>query len=77
MTKKELLEMLSGIDDNTEVYLSTPTHNYWRHELAEPISFVEILPVEKSDYHNGQLCIIPEDRECENEDEVLEVLVIG
>jgi len=60
MTVKELMEMLSGFDEDMEVGFSHPSHDYWRTTLISMVDNVEEGYAKYSDYHS-QLAVATEE----------------
>ena len=49
MTVGELIKQLSCFDDDMEVRISQPTHNYWHEILAQTIDEVDEICIGKDD----------------------------
>jgi hypothetical protein len=60
MTVKELIEMLSGYDEDMEVGFQHPSHDYWRSVLITEVDGVEEGYAKYSEYHQ-QLCVATEE----------------
>jgi len=60
MTKAELVAALSLYNDDEEIFIETPSGDYWKTDLARPLEGVERLPIATSDYHRGAMKLVDE-----------------
>lgn len=75
MKVKELIDALSRLDGEQEVFVSQGTGDYWGSVIATTIEDVSILRTKWSDYHRAKK-IVEWDSE-EGDEGVEEVIVIG
>jgi hypothetical protein len=71
MTVAELIALLQLQDQNREVHMEMPSHDYWHTRLAPKVTEVDVLRVRYSEYHNESAI-----EELEVEDYTKAVLVI-
>lgn len=53
LTKKELIEILEDVPDDTLVMFAINAPDYWKTQRALPIETAEEVYVEHDGYHNG------------------------
>jgi hypothetical protein len=73
MKVKQLMEILSGFDEDMEVGFEHPSHDYWRSVLITEVDNVEEGYANYSEYHR-QLAVPTEDEinealECQDTEE--------
>jgi hypothetical protein len=51
MKVSELIEALSNLDPDSEVFMGQPSHDYWSSELAVPIDNIRGVQIKWSAYH--------------------------
>ena len=61
MTVKELKGLLESYNDDDEVFMEQPTHDYWRAVAARPVQEARIEEVKHSNYHNSLVICSEED----------------
>ena len=74
MTVLELKEILEDFEEDTEVYFSYPSGDYWKTIVAEKVQDAELKVVSYSNYHNKYK--LDEESE-EDEEETNQVLVLS
>lgn len=74
----ELKILLDKYDEEMEVFVRHPSHDYWKNQLASSFDSddVDIGCIQHSEYHR-QFIVPSEDREYDEDKEVKEVLVIS
>ena len=50
MNVKELKEILEGFSDDSIVRFSYENGDYWHHNIAHEVNYVDLQPVKKNDY---------------------------
>jgi hypothetical protein len=60
-TKRDLIEALKDFNDDEEIFISYPAHDYWHSLLVKQINFIGYSPVEYSDYFDSNKIAQPVD----------------
>lgn len=63
MTVNELRELLEDFPGDMPVVFAHPSHDYWRRELAGPVTNAEFGNVKWSEYHDQWATIDESDRD--------------
>lgn len=74
MTKAELIAMLDGFQDNDEIVIAVPTHDYWNHTAGLPIHNAEYSQVRYSGYIESDQIVDPE---IDDESDTRQVIVLS
>jgi hypothetical protein len=74
MNVGELKQILSHYSDDQKIYISYPSRDYWKSQLAGEIETVATEYVKFSTYHNQYQIV--EDRDREDENDLTKVLII-
>jgi len=68
----DLINQLKNLDPQAEVYFAHPSHDFWRTELASPVSAVEKELVKFNDYHS-QMSPFDLDEDADDDDKIGEL----
>ena len=76
MTVGELIEELTELDPDTEVFSEQPSHDYWRRTLGVPVDRAEETTIHWSEYHQEFETQRERDEEDADDDEKREVVLL-
>jgi len=66
MNKKELINILTDLDDGDEIYFSYPAGDYWNSTIVKPITEGDFRLIEFSGYFEQYVLIDDDDNGSED-----------
>ena len=71
MTAQELIEILTDLDPETEIYVQHTSGDYWKTQLASPVEDGDLGKITHSSYHN-QNKVVEDEGDYDDDTEVEE-----
>jgi hypothetical protein len=72
----KLIDWLQQFDEDTDVYIAQPSHNYWGDVVAAKIADIDLADITYSDYHRAMQVVTNKDTDVE-EDDIKEVVLLS